>query len=120
MVGARIERACIALQAIANPSQLSDPEGPKSHPRQWVDISGPAYNALERALRFCSLSSRREEKNDNNVIRPALSGRLDLNEPPTAVVVLSHSLILVESMGLEPIHRVCRTRMPPTTSTPHF
>jgi hypothetical protein len=25
---------------------------------------------------------------------------------------------MVESMGLEPIHRVCRTRMPPTTSTP--
>jgi hypothetical protein len=25
----------------------------------------------------------------------------------------------VETMGFEPIHRVCRTRMPPTTSSPH-
>src|SRR6266850_5036357 len=31
-----------------------------------------------------------------------------------------HGSNMVETMGLEPIHRVCRTRMPPTTSSPHF
>jgi hypothetical protein len=30
-----------------------------------------------------------------------------------------HGSDMVETMGLEPIHRVCRTRMPPTTSSPH-
>jgi hypothetical protein len=36
-----------------------------------------------------------------------------------APVPFGHGSDMVETMGLEPIHRVCRTRMPPTTSSPH-
>ena len=61
-------------------------ENPKSHPRQWVDSSGPAYTVGARPSRYYSFSFPRvcEEKNKTGTGGPAYR-RSDLNNPHTAV-----------------------------------
>src|SRR5262249_22217261 len=63
-------------------------KNPESHPRQWVDISGPAYRGAHPRvpvfILFLANARKREEKK-NNREAAALSCMLDLKYPPTAV-----------------------------------
>ena len=56
----------------------------ESHPREWVDRSDAAYNGGGQTLRL-SLSPRAARERGKTGTSAALLGRLDLNDPPTAV-----------------------------------
>ena len=63
-------------------------KSPKSHPRQWVDGSGPAYRRAPRPFPlffFSSLFLAFARKRIKTGTGGLVLSRSDLNHPPTAV-----------------------------------